>query len=136
MLMAFILTALLETLGFGPQPLVCRFPPAEIGHQTIKIAATERPSLKDIPGLFRVEVMVNDTISLPGAAQPITTTELRDAMVRAVQGRTTFYTLGFDDTGAAALNILWAEDTASEPREVTRIGRCRNYNSHLDRWLS
>lgn len=136
MLAAFIVTTLLETLGFGPQPLICRFPPPQIGHETIKFTAVERPSLKDIPGLFRVEVRVNDAITLPGAAQPITTTQLRDVMVRAVQGEATFYTLGFDDTGAAALNILWAEDTTQPTREITRIGRCRNHERHLDRWVS
>ena len=135
MLLAFILTTLLETLGFVQQPLVCRFPPPQIGHETIKIATVERPSLKDIPGLFRVEVEVNDTITLPGAAQPITTTTQRDAMVRAVHGGTTFYTLGFDETGAAALNVLWAEATDAKPRELTRIGRCRNHDRHLDRWV-
>ncbi|MEO0694056.1 MAG: hypothetical protein AAFY90_14405 [Pseudomonadota bacterium] len=136
MLLAFVLTTLLETLGFGPQPLVCRFPPPQIGHETIKVVTVERPSLKDIPGLFRVEMEVNDTITLPGAAQPITTTSLRDAMVRAVQNNATFYTLGFDETGAAALNILWAEDASQPTREITRIGRCRNYARHLDRWVS
>ena len=65
---------------------------------------------------------------------PITTTEARDVMVRAVDGANTFFTVGIDTAGRAALNILWAGDADAPAREVTLTGHCRNHERYLERW--
>ncbi len=135
LLSAAVVTALLETLGFGAQPLQCRFPPDAPGDAAIRVTVAPNPSLRDIPGLFRVRVTMNGVDELPGAAQPITHTPGRDAMVRAKGDNETFYTLGFDESGAAALNVLWALPADAPPKQMTRTGMCRNHERYIAQWV-
>ena len=131
MLGALIVTTLLEGFGLGQRPLDCSFPPPEPAHSPITLTVTARPSLKDLPGLFRAEMEVNDKISLIATAQPLIGEDTRGAIVRAKANETTHYVLGFDDAGRAALNVTWAEDP---PRQMTRTGHCRNFERYIRRW--
>lgn len=134
MVEALLLGALVETMGLGPRPLACSFPGERPDETAIEVEVTPRPSLKDIPGLYRVEMAVNGALRLPAAAQPITATKGQDVMIRAAQDRTTFYTVGIDAEGRAALNVMVTEDPDTEPREATRAGHCRNYRTLIERW--
>jgi hypothetical protein len=134
MVTAMILTTLIETLGLGPRPLACSFPGPSSREIPIEVVVRPKPSLKDIPGLYRAEMIVNEILRLPAAAQPIITTETRDVMIRAAEGEHTFYTVGFDDRGRAALNIMITSDPDTVPHEATRTGRCRDFERYIQRW--
>ncbi len=134
MLEALLLGAVIETAGIGPKPLACSFPGAYPGERAIEVTLTPRPSLKDLPGLFRVEMALNGGLRLPAAAQPITTTEGRDVLVRAGQTAGIHYTLGIDLEGHAALNMLVDGAPGEASREATRTGHCRNHESYIERW--
>ncbi len=131
MLGALIVTTLLDGIGFGQRPLACSFPPPEPVQTPITLTVIDRPSLKDLPGLYRAEMDVNDKISLMATAQPLTAQGTRGAIVRAKVNETTYYVLGFDETGRAALNVTWDE---TPPRQMTRTGQCRNYERYIRRW--
>ncbi len=136
MITALIATALIETFTPGPKPMACTFPASAQNESPIELRLMARPSLKDSPGIYRVEFDVDNGLRLFGAAQPIASTAGRDIIVRAVQGKTRFYTVGIDDRGSAALNV---QDTAM-PRTtspaLTRTGSCRNFERYLDRWAT
>ncbi|MBT8456197.1 MAG: hypothetical protein KJO15_08860 [Alphaproteobacteria bacterium] len=136
MLATLIVTTLLETLGLGPRPMTCSFVTTGPGDAAIEVVLHPRPSLKDTPGRYRVEMVVNDSLKLPASAQPIATTKGRDIMVRGVDRKDVFYTIGVDEQGNAALNVLWTKPVASAPREVTRVGTCRNHKRYIDQWLT
>ena len=137
MLWIAAITTLLESFGFGPQPVACSFPAIKGDETAIEVVMHPRPSLKDLPGLYRVEMAVNGDLRLPAAAQPLATTPSRGILVRGVMDASVFYTVGFDANGAAALNVMWANATEEgPPREITRTGRCTNYERIMDRWLS
>ncbi len=128
-----ILLAMLETTGLGGREMSCTFPPDSPGDKPIEIVMQGKPSLKDLPGLYRVEMKINGN-GLPAAAQPILATEGRDVIVRAATGNTTFYAIGFDDSGAAALNVVWAEAGAVPETQMTRTGHCRNFERYIHTW--
>ena len=134
MLTATLVTALIETFSLAPRPVHCTFPAARAHEAPIELRVTPRPSLKDRPGAYRVEFEIDGRLRLFGAAQPIPRTERRDAILRAVQNETRFYTLGIDDRGVAALNVLDTAETTVNSRDHTRSGRCQNYERYLDDW--
>lgn len=134
MVTALILTTLIETLGLGPRPIACSFPGPPGQEVPIEVVIRPKPSLKDIPGLYRVEMTVNEVLKLHAAVQPIFTTETRDVMIRAAEGENTFYTVGLDDQGRAALNIMITSDPDTVPHEATRTGRCRDFERYIRRW--
>ncbi len=134
MLEALLLGAFLETQGLGPRPLACSFPGTEAEDRAIEIVVTPRPSLKDVLGLYRVEMAVNGGLRLKAAAQPIVTTDGQDVLVQARSGSTTHYTVGIDAQGRAALNVVIDERPEAEPREATRTGHCRNHERYIRRW--
>ena len=129
-----ILTMLLETLGTEPRPLACTFPADRPDRSHLEVLVTARPSLKDLPGLYRVRMEVDGKLHISGAAQPLSSTEGRDVIVRATMDRQVYYTLGVDETGAAALNVMDTAVVDEEPAEVTRVGHCRNYQPYLRTW--
>jgi hypothetical protein len=134
MLEAMLLGAFLETQGLGPRPVACSFPGTEAEERAIEIVLTPRPSLKDVPGLYRVEMAVNGGARLRAAAQPIATTDGRDVLVQARSGSKTHYTVGIDAEGRAALNVMIDERPEAEPREAMRTGHCRNHEAYIERW--
>ena len=134
MLEALLLGALAETLSPGTSPVACSFPAATADEPAIELVLIARPSLKDLPGLHRVEMSVNGAIRLQANAQPIVTTEGQDVLVRATLGDTTHYTVGIDAEGRAALNVM-VEDGADEAGQDTiRTGHCRNHERYIERW--
>ncbi len=136
MITALIATALIETFTPGPKPMACIFPASAQHERPIELRLTARPSLKDSPGLYRVEFDLGGSLRLFGAAQPMTATAGRDIIVRAVQDQTRFYTVGIDDQGAAALNVQDTASTAESARAQTRTGSCRNYQRYIDTWAT
>ncbi len=134
MLEALLLGAVIETTGIGPKPLACSFPGAYPGEPAIEVTLTPRPSLKDLPGLFRVEMALTGGLRLPAAAQPITSTEGQDVLVRAGRAAGVHYTLGIDLEGHAAFNMLVHGSASEASREATRTGRCRNHERYIERW--
>ncbi|MEM0947691.1 MAG: hypothetical protein AAGK37_09815 [Pseudomonadota bacterium] len=133
MSIGLILLATLEATGLGGPEMHCSFPPHRPGDKAIEIVMQGRPSLKDLPGLYRVEMKINGN-GLQASAQPILGTEDRDVLVRAATGDTTFYAVGFDDKGAAALNVVWAKTGENPETQMTRTGHCRNFERYIHTW--
>ena len=94
-----------------------------------------KPSLKDQPGLFRVQMDLNGKVSVTASAQPILATEDRDIMIRGLSEKQAMYTIGFREDGRAALNMEMLRESDSKILTATRIGACRDFEAHLDRWL-
>ena len=133
MVSSLLVTALIETLTQGPVPLHCAFPARGPDERPIEIVMQARPSLKDLPGLYRVEMAIDGT-GYTASAQPIIGTSGRDVLVRAAEGETTFYAVGFDDNGAAAFNVVHAAEGDLPERQVTRRGVCQNYERYIQTW--
>ena len=133
MSVGLVLLAMLEATGLGGREMHCTFPPDRQGDKPIEIVMQGRPSLKDLPGLYRVEMKINGN-GIRAAAQPILGTESRDVLVRAATGDTTFYAVGFDDKGAAALNVVWAKAGENPETQMTRTGYCRNFERYIHTW--
>ena len=131
---ALLLGAMVDTLEMGGRPVACTFPGRTYNEETIDVVLTPKPSLKDLPGLYRVEMAVNDRFSLSASAQPIAATDSQDVIVRARSDGEAVYTVGFDAAGNAALNILVRGATEADALEATRAGHCRNYERALERW--
>ena len=102
MLVSLILTTLIESVTLAPRPISCSFPAETPGEKPIEIVMKARPSLKDLPGLYRVEMSV-DKRKLKAAAQPIVSTETRDVLVRANRNKTVYYAVGFDEATTKGL---------------------------------
>lgn len=134
MFSALLLGVFVDTAGIGQRPMSCLFPSQLQGEAPIEVVLTPRPSLKDIPGLYRVEMALNGVVRLKAAAQPIAATNGRDVMVRATQDETTIYTVGIDDMGRAALNVVQTGSADAATREATRTGHCREYERYIKRW--
>ncbi len=134
MLAGLIVTTLIESLALGPRPMTCAFPAAEPPEATIHVALRARPSLKDLPGLYRVELRVDDDDRLNGSAQPIASTDTPDILVRGSRGTSVHYAIGIDAEGRAALNIVWPETARRPERRITRTGRCRNHERYIRDW--
>lgn len=132
MLGALLLGAFVETVGMDGRPVACTFHGRNETEAPIEVVLTPRPSLKDVPGLYRVEMAVNGTFKLAASAQPIVATDTNDVIVSAKHGGDTRYTIGFDESGNAALNILITDDGPN--RDATWVGHCRNHERVIHRW--
>ncbi len=134
--MTALLIALLTGLfGDTPEtdPLICRFTPADDA-TPIELRVEDRKASAAAPGLYVVEIEVDKRLTLQGHAGAITTTPQRDVMIRGVVKSEIVYTLGVNEGGDAALNVLWL-DTEGAVEQVTHTGQCRNVATHIDRWV-
>ena len=127
-----LLVTMLQTFGTHSTDFSCEFPATEEGLPGISLTLEDRPSLKDQPGLYRVELRMNNNETLLATAQPIPSTGERDALVLARPTKKTVLTVGFRDDGKAALSLRNGSDGAAK----TRIGECRGFESVLRRWLA
>lgn len=100
---------------------------------SVHVSPTKGLALED--GLHAVEMVLNDAITLPASAGAITTTPGRDVMIRGRTDDAVFFTIGVDDAGYAALNMLWATPDTETPSQRTWTGHCQNYERHLRHWL-
>ena len=133
MLVSLIVTTFLESYSMAPGPMACTFPAMEPDQRPIEIEVSAQPSLKDLPGLYRVRMDV-DGHGLNAAAQPITGTKGRDVLVRASGLKGMLYAMGFDDNGAAALNVVKLAEAGEPEAEMSRTGNCRNYERYIQSW--
>lgn len=133
MLTALIATALIESATLAPRPMACAFPAKAPDQDHIEIEMTARPSLKDLPGLFRVRMSI-DGRALRASAQPIGATKDRDVLIRATRSGTVHYALGVDERGLAALNVVLQGETGDAASQTTRIGRCRGHERYIRNW--
>ena len=127
-----LLVMTLQTMDMGPNGFSCDFPAVDADQQGITLTLNDRPSLKDQPGLFRVEVKMDGHETLLATAQPITTTAERDALVLAHTKAKSVLTVGFREDGKAALSL---RESATGEAE-TWIGSCRGFEGPLNRWLA
>lgn len=134
MLKALLLTIIANAHGANG-PITCDFPSFETGETPIRVVLEPKPSLKDQPGLFRVQMDLNGKVSVTASAQPILATEDRDIMIRGLSEKQAMYTIGFREDGRAALNMEMLRESDSKILTATRIGACRDFEAHLDRWL-
>lgn len=126
-----IVSMFMEALAPEAAAIKCEFPAETVTEKAISITLEPRPSLKDQPGLFRVLMDLNHgAVSVRAAAQPITSTDDRDILVRGVTARRSIYTIGLREDGMAALNMK------TKSADTTRVGACRNFETHFNRWLS
>lgn len=130
MLNAMIVALVMDVVAPATTQIHCEFPGKTVTQKPIHVVLDPRPSLKDQPGLFRVMMDLNGAFSVRGAAQPITSTEDRDILVRGITSKKSVYTIGLREDGVAALSMQTKRATN------TRVGACRNFESHFDRWLS
>ena len=133
---ALLVTLLINSFGFGPQPMACSFPAPEPGHDPITVHVEPLPSLKDGDAGYRVKMEFDGSLSVMAAAGPITTTSERDVMIRGATEDQTFYTLGLREDGAAALNLMWTQPKDQPVRQHTRTGACENHERHMQQWLT
>lgn len=127
---ALIVSMIMEALASDTAAIKCEFPAESNTQKAISVTLEPRPSLKDQPGLFRVMMDLNGAVSVRAAAQPITSTDDRDVLVRGVTARKSIYTIGLREDGVAALNMK------TKSADTTRVGACRNFETHFNRWLS
>ena len=104
----------------------------------MSIAVTPLPSLKDSRDTWRVKLELSvprsaGQVRLEASARPIARTDARDVLFRGVSERHTSISVGVREDGIAALSIVRDGETDPSP---ARIGRCRNHEAHLARWLS
>ena len=130
-----ITTALLAlTLGttLGTQgDITCTFAASDGGRARLDVALRPTPSLRDLPGLYRVKMQIGTRDPIPATAQPNPGTKARDIALTARSKDNLIYALGLDDHGKAALNIRLGGTAASE----TLTGACHGATPYLDRWL-
>ncbi len=133
--MILINTALLAltvgtTLG-TPGDINCTFATQTDGRATLNVALRPTPSLRDLPGLFRVKMRVGTRPSVQATAQPNLNTKANDIALTARGSDDLIYALVLDQSGQAALNIRLGGTTASE----TLFGTCLGAKPHIERWL-
>ncbi|MEM9342678.1 MAG: hypothetical protein AAGA87_06500 [Pseudomonadota bacterium] len=133
MLVPLIVSSLIETLPVAPRPMTCMFTNIETAEDHVEITLRAQPSLKDVPGLYRVQMHV-DGRRLKAAAQPIAATDTEDVIVRANLGKETLYLLGVDSSGLAALNIVWRQVDDSPERRASFKGKCRSHERYIRQW--
>ncbi len=126
-----LLVMTLQTVEIGPSGFRCNFPAVDADQKVITLTLKDRPSLKDQPGLYRVELKMNGSEKFLATAQPITTTEERDALVLVRMNTKAVLTVGFRDDGKAAMSLR--KNATGEA--VTRVGSCRGFEQPLSRWL-
>ena len=127
-----ILVMMLNAIDPAPQGISCNFPATHDAERGITVRMSDRPSLKDQPGLYRVELEVNGKTKVLATAQPITTTGERDAVILARPNGKSVLTVGFREDGKAALSLRKTPDAEPE----TRLGTCRGFEGPLNRWLA
>lgn len=120
-----MLTALSIT---GSDGIDCAFSGKTEDAPVIAVTLEPVPSLKDRPGLYRVMLRIG-TGQVRANAQPISTTDEVDVMIRAKAGAETFYTIALRQSGAAAMFITNPETGR------TFTGRCRNHEPWLANWI-
>ena len=136
LLNALILTVFVDFTGqMGSTAIHCDFPGATPEDKPIRVVLDPHPSLKDQPGLYRVMMDLNGLVSLKAAAQPIQTTEDRDILIRGARGKAATFTIGLRDDGRAAFNMQTRGAEDANVKKSTRIGACRGYEAHLNKWL-
>ena len=133
MLTALLLATTINGYGIGT-PITCNFPAETPGGKAINVVLDPRPSLKDQPGLYRVFMDFDGIVSVRAAAQPISTTDERDILIRGMTHRNAMYSIGLRDDGVAAFNIQPLDTETG--KKSTRLGECRGHEAHIDRWLS
>ncbi len=127
-----VLVMMLQSIDAGPAGFSCDFPAASAAEQGVTLTLSDRPSLKDQPGLYRVEMRMNGDDRVLATAQPITTTGERDALVLARPHGDTVVTVGFREDGMAALSLRDSPTAEAQ----TLIGTCRGFEGPLNRWLA
>jgi len=127
-----LLVMMLQTIDAGPSGFSCDFPAANAAEKGITLTLNDRPSLKDQPGLYRVEMRMNGDDKVLATAQPITTTDERDALVLARPHGEAVVTVGFREDGKAALSLRASPSAEAQ----TMIGTCRGFEGPLNRWLA
>jgi len=135
MLVPLIVSSLLETLPVAPRPMTCMFTNVETEQDYVEVVLRGQPSLKDVPGLYRVQMHI-DGRKLKAAAQPIAATDTQDVIVRANLGKETLYLLGIDSTGVAALNIVWRQVDETPERRASFKGKCRSHERYIQHWAA
>ena len=126
-----LLVLTLQTTEAAASGFSCDFQALDGAQKGISMTFNDRPSLKDQPGLYRVEVHMDGHDALLATAQPITTTDERDALVLA-RPNGAVMTVGVREDGQAAMSLR--HTAAGEPE--TWIGTCRGYEGPLQRWLA
>ena len=130
MLNALVLMLLTGPLQAGqPEAIQCEFPGNTDTEQAILVSVAPQPSLRDRPGLFRVQMEMNGVYTMAASVQPISGTDERDVMIRTSTGGSTL-AIGLRDDGRAALSLK------ATSGDATRTGDCRGYDRYLRRWLT
>ena len=115
----------------GEVAMTCSFPPnAGDKGPTIAVSVTPTPSLRDLPGLYRVRLDVNQTLHLQGTVRRALNTELDAVVLKGASDRQFLYAIGLHRSGEAVLTIQAPVDLPPS----TRPGRCIGHDKPMQHW--
>lgn len=109
--------------------MVCAFGEAEGVPAEVRIVDPELEMTAN--GQFKVEIHLGRE-AIRGRVVPFDKSEARDVVMRARAGDEV-YLIAVRDDGSAVLRYRATADSAET---LTSQGSCRNFERHLDRWLS
>ncbi len=113
--------------------MTCAFPAsAAAPGPVIEFSIQPTPSLRDLPGLSRVSLLLNNKIRMPGVARPTAERGNEAVVLRGISARKITYTIGVHLTGTAVLQIS-APGSSEAP--TTRTGTCTGHTGPMQNWI-
>ncbi|MDA8586125.1 hypothetical protein N9L47_07590 [Rhodobacteraceae bacterium] len=132
MINAALLALTLGTTLGQPGDITCTFAAKDGSRAVLDVALRPTPSLRDLPGLYRLNMRVGTRDAMPATAQPNLGTKARDIALTAKSADNLIYALGFGQDGQAALNIRLGGTGIDE----TLFGICQGATPYIDKWLA
>jgi hypothetical protein len=130
-IIALLAPALFDVIDMARPQIVCAF-----GAEAQGIPAEVRivdPELDmTTNGQFKIDIHLGRE-ALHGRVVPFEKSEARDVVMRARSGDAGVYLIALRDDGTALLRYRPAGEDAET---LTSEGTCRDFERHLDRWLS
>ena len=115
----------------GETAMTCSFPPnADDKGPTIAVSVTPMPSLRDLPGLYRVRLDVNRTLQMQGTVERVTKSDLDAVVLRGASDRQFHYAIGLHRSGEAVLSIQAPVDLPP----ASRPGHCIGHDKPMRHW--
>ena len=130
-IIALLAPALFDVIDMARPQMVCAFAadgagiPAEVRIVDPELEMTAN-------GQFKIDIHMGRE-AFHGRAVPYEKSEARDVVMRARAGDEAVYLIALRDDGTALLRYKPAGENAEI---VTSQGSCKDFQRHLDRWLS
>jgi hypothetical protein len=131
-IVALLAPALFDVITMTRPEMVCAFADAEGRGMPARIRIVDPELDMTTNGQFKVDIHFG-TEALHGRVAPYEKSEARDVVMRARDGNEAVYLIALRDDGTALMRYRPAGEDAEV---VTSQGSCRDFQRHLDRWLS